>query len=149
MFTPSLPFFFGHVPISGQSKSLLSDLLDTQSKLLQGVNQVLIGTNQLDQLKEIAQLQVKQLGQFSQSLKAEGSENYYVQAQKPLWDQFESLSNSLLKSFDRLFGGIEDLSKVDNQQNRPDLDNFFKEINSRFAEMSSLFSGNHVTINLT
>ena len=93
-------------------------------------------------LKELSQLQVKQLGQFRQSLKAEGSESYQVRELKPLWDQFDSLNNSLLKSLDRLFGGIEDLSKIDSQKEHPDIDNFFKELDNRFTEMSSLLAGN-------
>ncbi len=132
----------------GAIKKALSTLLDTQAKLSQEVYKVLSGANQSDQLKELAQQQVKQLGKFSQSLIAEGSENYKVQELRPFWDRFESLSNSLLKSFDRLFGGIEDVSKIDTLEHWPDMADYFKEINNRFNEMLSLLSGNPASIKL-
>ncbi len=132
----------------GAIKKSLIALQETQTNLFHELYKVFCGTNQLDHLKELGQLQVKQQGQFSKSLSAEGAENYHVQELKPLFDQFESLNSSLLKSLDRLFGGIEDLSKIDNQKDRPNIDVFFKEINNRFLAMSSLISGNPSDIKL-
>lgn len=147
VFTLIAVFLWPRYNIGAVRKSV-SDLLDTQYKLFQELYIVFCGTTRLDQLKELSQLQVKQLGQFRQSLKAEGSESYQVRELKPLWNQFDSLNNSLLKSLDRLFGGIEDLSKIASNKNRPDVDKFFSEINNRFKEMSSLLSGNPLAIEL-
>ena len=132
----------------GAIRKSLSALLETQTNLFMAVYKMLNGTNEIERLKELGQQQVKQLGQFSQSLKAEGSESYQVQELLPLWHQFESLNNSLLRTLDRLFGGIEDLSNIGNLKNRSDIDKFFEEIDNRFTVMSSLLTGNPASITL-
>ncbi len=138
--------FIWHRTNIGSIKKAANDLLDTQTKLMKNVYGMFQGTDNKEQLRELGRLQVKQLGQFSQSLKAEGSESYYVKEQKPLWDRFESLNNRLLKSFDRLFEGMEDLSNTGSIMDRPDLKNFFEELNSRFIEVSNLISGHPPSI---
>lgn len=130
----------------GAIKIAVGNLLETQTKLFQGLHDIFNGTYQLDALKQIAQLQVKQFGEFSRSLTAEGSENYQVKELKPLWIHFQNLNENLLKSLDKMFGGIEDLSRLDNKNIRPDLEAFFKEINHRFTEMASLFSSHSTHI---
>jgi len=129
----------------GAVKKSLSVQLGTQTGLFQELHKVLRGTDQLDHIKVLARQQVKQLGEFSQSLKVEGFENYQIQELLPLWNQFENLNNSLLRSLDRLFGAVEDLSSIDKLGPRPDIDTFFQEIDNRFKAMSGLFSGNETT----
>jgi len=125
----------------GTIKKAVCSLLDTQTKLIKGVYAVLIGITSLDKIRSLSQLEVKQLEQFSASLKAEGSESYQVKELKPLWDQYEYLNGSLIKSFDRLFGGIEDVSIIDKELDRPGISRFFEEIEHRFTVLSDLVSG--------
>jgi len=130
----------------GAIKEATGVLLDTQTKLFKEVYQVFCGKNQSDHLKELGQLQVTQSVQFNKSITSEGSENFKVQELKPMLDQYDRLNISMLKSFDRLFGGMEDLSKMDLLENRSDIDNYFKEINIRFTGMSNLLSNPQASI---
>jgi len=125
----------------GSIKKAVGSLLDTQTKLMKVIYGVLSEITPLEKIKKLAQLQVKQLEQFSTSLEAEGSESYEVKELKPLWNQYENLNENLLKSYDRLFGGIEDLSIIDKDFNSPDIRRFFEEIEHRFTVLSDLFSG--------
>ena len=130
----------------GSIKKALSALLESQTKLFNEVYKVINGKNQLDHLKELVRLQVNQSVQFNKSITSEGSENVKVQELKPMLDQYESLNISLQKSLDRLFGGMEDLSRIDLPENQSDIDNYFKEINLRFTGMSSLLANPQASI---
>lgn len=127
---------------AGAIKKAGSAMLATQAKLIQFAYNMLTGTAQMGPLLELRQQEVKQMGQFSQSLQAEGSESYQVQEIRPLWDQFERTNMRLMKTIDRLFAGIDDLSKVDIHQLIPDLDGFIIEINDRFDKTVNSLSGN-------
>lgn len=127
---------------AGAIKNSLKALLGTQSELLQGAHALLSGSLFTDKLQDLRRQQVNQMVQFSQSLSAEGAENYQVQEIKPLWNILENFSNALLRSSERLFAGIEDLSNFDWQKDRPEMDRFFEEISNRFIEMTNLLSGN-------
>ena len=130
----------------GAIKKALSALLDTQTKLFKGVYKVINGKNQLDHLKELVRMLVNQSVLFNKSITSEGSENVKIQDLKPMLDQYESLNISLQKSLDRLFGGMEDLSRMDLPENQSDIDNYFKEINLRFTGMSNLLANPQASI---
>ena len=125
----------------GSIRKSLKTLLNTQTELLKGAYDMLTGNIQTRQTEALRQELVKQTGQFNQSLIAEGTENYEVQELMPLWNQFKDLNNRLLKSFDRIFEGIEDLSSVKGLVNDTGINLFFKELENRYAEISALFSG--------
>ena len=125
----------------GSIKRTLNALVATQTVLIQQVGNILFGNENKKTVQDLRKTQVKQMGAFSKSLIDEGVENYRVQELKPLWNQFEDLNKNLLKSFDRLFGGIEDASKIDISENNTDLADYFEELNLRFLEISNLLSG--------
>ncbi len=125
----------------GAIKKALSTLLNTQSGLLQGAEDMLSSTLKIDQLIELRRQQVVQLEQFSKSLSAEGAENYQVKENEALWNELENLSGRMLKSMESLFAGIEDLSEFNLEGERPGVDRFFEELNQRFATMKGLLSG--------
>jgi uncharacterized membrane protein YccC len=131
-------------PISniGDIKKASIDFLQTQILLLQSAYEQLKGSDQSKIQEELSLLETKQMGQFSLSLNAEGTESYQVKEFRSLWDQFEKLSFSLVQTKNRLFSGIEDLSGIDITALLPDFEIFFNEIEERFSETKSILQGN-------
>ncbi|MFT5730485.1 MAG: hypothetical protein ACI8PB_004669 [Desulforhopalus sp.] len=84
---------------------------------------------------------VQQLALFTQVLQAEGSENYEVKEVRHLWERFQGLSLALLENMGKWQSGFAELSRIDLYLALPDLQSFFTELDSRFAALPRLLTG--------
>ena len=84
---------------------------------------------------------LQQLAQFRKTLDAEGSESYEVSEVRNIWEEFDQLATAWLETTGRWQSGLAELAGIDLLLVAPKLQDFFAELDTRFAMLPQLLAG--------
>ncbi|WP_319549195.1 FUSC family protein [Desulfogranum marinum] len=126
---------------AGAIKKSGKELIAIQIQLFNSLSKVILGLESGERLKLLQTQEVQLLGQFAQSLEAEGSESYSVQEVYHLLRHFHSLSTSLMSTFNRLQTSLAGHARPLMTYGFDELHIYLAEIDERLAEVKKIFEG--------
>lgn len=116
--------FIWPVNNAGAIRDSIDKLATTFEDRNQAIWGVISGQAEIAKVESLHQQSIQQLGQFSQALLAEGSENYEVHEMRPALERVHQLATSLMESQDRLETSLEETTRIDIRALFPKLEEF-------------------------